>query len=131
MAEPTHQISELRGEELEDVVAFAEQQQAAVDRSTLRRRLSVVARDGEGTLVGAVFCHSGGSNSVAMELVVSDRVEDHAALARLLIDKTLLKLRCENVHRCAVRMPGEESAQHIWHTARWICPAPPEDTRAA
>lgn len=117
-AEPRqHVIREVRREELDEVMRFAEQYGCAPAPDRLRLRTSLAARDGQGQLKGAVLAQRGNDSSVELWLVVAEGEE--AELPERLIDKALMKMRCDHVHRCLIRLNHQEQATELWHRLSW------------
>ncbi len=110
-------IREIRHEELDEAVSFAQQRGSDMpSASRVRQRLSIVARNEDGDIMGVVFCRE--SNGITLELAMAEAAED--GLAQQLMDKALSKLRCENVHCCAIKVVGGAAADHLWSAARWL-----------
>ena len=121
---PACEIREIRESELDDALQLAHQLGSEAAGQRILRRLSLVAHDSQGQLLGAVLCLGGGHSSIVLEVVVSESASTD--IARQMLDKALSKLRCEPVHRCEIRLPGESPAQHLWATARWDATTPCE-----
>lgn len=136
MSDGPWMIREIRGEELDEAIAFADERGCAIESGRVRPWRSLVARDDSGAVRGAVLCVGSAHQSVTLEVVVAgDEAEAAAAsgdgsqpsppagagveLAHQLIDKALGKMRCDHLHRCSIEIHGASGSEALWRAARW------------
>lgn len=120
-------ISELRAQDALGVAPLWSQAHASGDGEALEPAiaehltrnpgLSLVARDGE-TIVGLVLCSKRGDRGCVNRLVVAESHKDQP-IARALVDKAMLKLAAQGIHKCGLDVVDETSRQPFWEAARW------------
>ncbi|HEX7008813.1 MAG TPA: hypothetical protein VF184_02455 [Phycisphaeraceae bacterium] len=128
------QISELRFSELEAAIAFARAAGGSVEPGLLRASLSLLARRGQ-AILGAALTMLDADGAATLTLCLAadgdadaDTVDADtdadaapiAQLARVLVDKALLKINIAGIHKCAVRVHGVDPAHQLWDEADWI-----------
>lgn len=122
------QISEPRFSELEAAIAFARAAGGTVEPGLLRASLSLLARRGQAILGAALTMLDADGAATLTLCLASDGDADAgtadaapiAQLARVLVDKALLKINIAGIHKCAVRVHGLVSAHQLWDEADWI-----------
>lgn len=114
----TIHISEVRQDELDAAVAFAQQAGAKVDAAQVRACLSLVARSGE-EMIGAVLCNVHAGDGAVLDLVLGN-TDDGPAAGRQLVDKVLLKIKAQGMHTCRIHTHGGGGAASIWADANWL-----------
>ncbi|MCE9590144.1 MAG: GNAT family N-acetyltransferase [Planctomycetes bacterium] len=119
------QISELRAHDAEAAAPLwsqinepADNVPAAIVKHLAKNSgLSLVARDGD-AVVGLIVCSRRGDLGCVNRLKVADSHKDQG-VAKMLVDKALLKMASHGIHKCGIDVVDEAARQPFWEAVRW------------
>lgn len=117
------EVSEIRYVDIERVIAFAAERGVTVAPSRIVHHLSTKlvgldAADAPTELLAVALCCRSPRAGHDLWLVMGDLVAD-ADTARLMLDKTMLKIQSAGISWCNLKTPEPEDAHGFWAQARW------------
>ncbi|MEM9419110.1 MAG: hypothetical protein AAGA25_08705 [Planctomycetota bacterium] len=112
------EFREVRWEEIDEALAFANGQGGDIAKPALRHNLSLLAVNAEKTILGSAMHESaeGGRHLIHIHL----KPDTHPGLGRLLIDRSLSKAEASNVTTTTVKIHHEEADQSTWSSTDWL-----------
>jgi hypothetical protein len=124
------ELTELRVEQVDEAVVFVREHGGQALPANAVWPLSLLAKQG-GSIVAVALCCRNGSEH-RLDVVLDRTAQDPADLARLLVDKALLKVQARGIHKCAIRVLADEPDALLWADAAWTGTpeAPPQDAQA-
>ncbi|MBB6429945.1 hypothetical protein [Algisphaera agarilytica] len=112
------EFREVRWEEIDEALAFANGLGGDIAKPALRHQLSLVATNSEKAILGSALHESAADGRRLIHIHL--KPDTHPGLGRLLIDRALRKSEGADVTTATVKIHHEEAEQTTWSSTDWL-----------